>query len=306
MLDTVASRNFRAENFPRSDETPWLDRQDWGAQIKRRLAAGAINEAQANHCRRWAQDGYVILEGFFAPRTIDAAWNEYERAIATGLVTPPEDKNSVGNTLPGRILNPHFKVKAFNRILTDRKARSLVSLLLGRNALPFQTISGHKGSEQLAHSDSIHMSTHPEGYLAANWIAFEDISPDSGPLVYYPGSHRLPYIYSRECGISIEEAQTDYLTAYAQKYEPFIQQLIADNHLEPRYFLPKKGDVLFWHANLLHGGSKMNDGKSSRRALVCHYFAEGIECFHDLTGTSSQLPPPPSLFAKVSTAFRRR
>jgi len=301
--ETADKTLFRAEMFPRSDDIPWLDRPDWGAEIKRRLSAGIISEAQAGLCRQWAEHGYVILKGFFSSRTIDATWAEYEQAIATGIVTPPEDPNSVGNPLPGRILNPHFKVKAFNRILNDRKACRLVSVLLGREALPFQTISGHKGSEQLAHSDSIHMTTNPQGYLAANWIAFEDITAESGPLVYYPGSHHLPYVYSRECGISVEEAKTDYLTAYKEKYEPFIQSMIAEHHLDASFFLAQKGDVLFWHANLLRGGSKMQAAQSSRRALVCHYFAEGIDCYHDLTGSRSVIEPKSSIFKKLARRF---
>jgi len=32
----------------------------------------------------------------------------------------------------------------------------------------------------------------------------------------------------------------------------------------------------FWRANLVHGGSPRNDPNLSRRALVCHYFAEGV------------------------------
>ena len=26
------------------------------------------------------------------------------------------------------------------------------------------------------------------------WIALEDVDPDEGPLSYYPGSPRLPYV----------------------------------------------------------------------------------------------------------------
>ena len=70
-----------------------------------------------------------------------------------------------------------------------------------REPAPFQTITSHKGSQQQEHSDSIHMTTYPIGYLTAAWVAFEDIHPDSGPLVYYPKSHRLPYIFSRDVGI---------------------------------------------------------------------------------------------------------
>ena len=37
------------------------------------------------------------------------------------------------------------------------------------------------------------MTTQPQGFLIATWIALEDIDSDNGPLHYYPGSHKLPY-----------------------------------------------------------------------------------------------------------------
>jgi ectoine hydroxylase-related dioxygenase (phytanoyl-CoA dioxygenase family) len=285
---------FRAENFPDSQATPWLDVPDAEEAIARRERAGEISDEEAELCRTWVRDGYLIVRGMFSAEQIDATWSEYEALIATGELVPQEDHDvRVQNPLPGRTLNPHFRSDRFRRILDDARSVELVSLLMGVSALPFQTIAGHKGSEQLAHSDSIHMTTYPQGYLVANWIAFEDIQPDSGPLEYYPGSHRLPYTYSKQCGIGLAEGQADYL-AYHRKYEPFIQNLIRDNGLDAHHFLAKKGDVLFWHANLIHGGSRIANAGSSRRALVCHYFAEGCVCYHDYTGTPSHLTPVPA------------
>jgi ectoine hydroxylase-related dioxygenase (phytanoyl-CoA dioxygenase family) len=61
--------------------------------------------------------------------------------------------------------------------------------------------------------------------------------------------------------------------------------LISDNRLQPAVFLPKAGDVLLWHANLIHAGSPRRDLGLSRRAVVLHYFAKGAVCYHDLSGT---------------------
>src|SRR5690606_30331182 len=36
-------------------------------------------------------------------------------------------------------------------------------------------------------------------------------------------------------------------------------------------YLPKKGDVLIWHSNLLHRGSPPYNPDRERRALICHY-----------------------------------
>ena len=62
-------------------------------------------------------------------------------------------------------------------------------------------------------------------------------------------------MFSNHVGIAEDDVRDSGYQAYQQKYEPFIAKLIQDNGLEPEYFRARKGDVLIWHANLLHGGS---------------------------------------------------
>ena len=283
---------FRAENFPPSDVSPWLDRPDACERIDELLRRGEISVQQAQWCRSWVTDGYLILKEMFGHEELDETWNAYEAAIATGQLSPPREYGEGVAGKPGRVLNPHFQLAQFERMLKAEQAIELVSLLLGAKALPFQTIAGHVGSQQKAHSDSIHMTTYPQGFLVANWIAFEDIAEDSGPLEFYPGSHRLSYVMSRDCGISVEEGRAGY-GAYHAKYEVAVQEQIRAHGLQPHHFHARKGDVLFWHANLLHGGSRIRNLDSSRRALVCHYFAEGCVCYHDYTGTPSHITELP-------------
>ena len=131
------------------------------------------------------------------------------------------------------------------------------------------------------------MTTYPLGYLAAAWIAFEDIHPDCGPLVFYPGSHKLPYVFSKDVGITEADYQRDGYAPYQAKYEARIADLIEKQAIEPQYFHARKGDVLVWHAYLVHGGSTRQNLRLSRRALVCHYFAKGAFVYHDLASKRS-------------------
>lgn len=317
-VDLARMTQFRRSTFPADGgPVPWLDQPDAEARIAERLASGEITAQEAELCRKWARDGYVILDGFYARDHMDRTWGEYEAAIAAGEAVPPAQPIYEGDPLPGRLLNVHFFVPAMDEMLHEPRINRVMSVLLGARAKPFQTIIGHKASQQMEHSDSIHMTTYPAGYLAATWIAYEDIHPYSGPLVYYPGSHKLPYLLSEDLGIP---AGAGY-GAYNTHYEPTIQRVIAEHGLKPAHFLAKKGDILVWHANLLHGGSKLADGKLSRKALVCHYFAEGVVCYHDLVGTLAHThsgqdlyqrrrpappAPPPSLLRRALGALRRR
>jgi hypothetical protein len=218
----------------------------------------------------------------FADEILDDVWNSYQRAVRGGKIQLPPEPAGAGDPYPGRYLNPHKKAARFCRILKHPGLLHWIRLLMEREPKPLQTIAAHKGSQQETHSDSIHMTTYPLGYLSAAWIAFEDIHPDSGPLVFYPGSHRLPFVFSKDVGISEAEFQRAGYRSYQEKYEPHIRRVIAERQLEPHYFHARKGDVLIWHANLLHGGSPRRNLALSRKSVVCHFFVKGAFVYQDL------------------------
>jgi hypothetical protein len=280
--------SFRAEHFPYSGPYPWLDGPDAFEQIDERLRQGEITNEEAEQCRHWAANGYLILPGLIEHSILDSVWSAYEKAVEAGrIVLPPEP---VGEDDPylGRFLNPHKKVGAFCQLLKHPGLLHYLRLLTQREPKPLQTITSHKGSQQAAHSDSIHMTTYPLGYLTAAWVAFEDIHPDCGPLEYYPGSHKLSYVFSKDVGISEADFKERGYASFQEKYEPFIRQLIQKHELPPHHFHARKGDVLIWHANLLHGGSLRRNIQLSRKAVVCHYYVKGTFVYHDLAATRSR------------------
>ncbi|HML15914.1 MAG TPA: phytanoyl-CoA dioxygenase family protein [Bryobacteraceae bacterium] len=287
-LDLSGLASYRAEHFPYSGPYPWLDRPNAMEEIDRKESAGELSGGEAAQCRKWSTDGYIIIRGLIDAGTLDRVWTSYERAVRAGKIQLPADPAGDADPFPGRFLNPHKRAGAFCEILKHPGLLSAIRMLMEREPRVLQTIASHKGSQQPEHSDSIHMTTYPLGYLTAAWIAFEDIHPDSGPLVYYPGSHRLPYVFSKDVDISESDYKREGYAAYQAKYEPFIRQLLERNKLEPQYFHARKGDVLLWHANLIHGGSERRDLRHSRRAVVVHFFVKGAFVYHDLAASRSR------------------
>ncbi|HWA87849.1 MAG TPA: phytanoyl-CoA dioxygenase family protein [Opitutus sp.] len=286
-VDVRQVKAFRAENFPYAGPHPWLDRADWPELLQAKLDRGELTADEAERCRYWSTHGYLILENCIDAATVDRAWAAYERAIASGVIKLDPDPGGPGDPWPGRHLDAHDKVPELCAILRHPEILRWIRILMDREPAPFQTLTSHKGTQQPEHSDSIHMTTYPLGYLTAAWVALEDIGPDCGPLVYYPGTHRLPYVFSRDVGIGDGEFTQSKFRAYNEKYEPFIQGLLRSHRCQPKYFTAKKGDVLLWHANLLHGGSKRNDLRLSRHSLVAHYFVKGAVTYHDLSGSAA-------------------
>jgi len=286
VVDLRKIETFEFEAFPESENIPWLDRKDAPQLIDDQLRSGRITVEQADSFRQWNNEGYLILNEYIDPSRLDAIWAAYESAIEQGRVILPEEEQGADDPYPARALSPHEQVPEIASLLHDPGICSWVRNLSGREPVPYQTIASFTGSEQAVHSDSVHMSTYPVGYMIAAWIAFEDIHEDSGPVVYYPGSHTLPYVSSRSVGIT--EKKSDYV-AYKEKYEPAIRDIIEQNQLKPKYLTAKKGDVLLWHANVLHGGSPRKNIQLSRKAVVSHYFTQGAVSYHDLTGKQTFL-----------------
>jgi ectoine hydroxylase-related dioxygenase (phytanoyl-CoA dioxygenase family) len=276
---------YRVEHFPNGGgPAPWLDRPDARRVVRRGVRRGQLSTPDAKLCRRWIDGGYVIVENLIEPDWLDYVWTAYESSIDRKDLVPIPEQFFDGDTVPGRALNPHFLVPEIAELMAHPELVRIVELLLGAKSLAFQSISGHKASQQAIHSDSIHMTTYPQGYLVAMWIAFEDISPDSGPLVYYPGSHRLPYVYSKDVGIPLEDDRVPNYQNFDALYTPAVERTIRESGIPPAYFHARRGDVLFWHANLIHGGSSLRNVRLTRKALVLHYFAQGCVCYHDLSG----------------------
>ena len=113
--------------------------------------------------------------------------------------------------------------------------------------------------------------------MAGVWVAFEDIDDTNGPLVYYPGSQRLPVFTNEHIGVNpdISGDPVSHYPAYLRAWEELVEAL----DLKPLHFHAKRGQALIWAANLLHGGAAQTDLKRTRYSQVTHYFFENC-CYY--------------------------
>ncbi|WP_201978728.1 phytanoyl-CoA dioxygenase family protein [Hymenobacter rubidus] len=216
-------------------------------------------------------NGFAILPGFFSDEQAEGINQDLASLIATQQISL-------------RYRNKFmfaFRKSARIRAAGEGALRELVAALLGHETKLFQSINFLTGSEQRTHSDSIHMSTFPLGGMAAAWVALEDITPDNGPLHYYPGSHKLPYYLNAD----YQNEGNDWLIGDKEytEYEAYINQKIAEAGIPKQIFLARKGDVFVWHANLMHGGEPHTDKALTRKSMVFHYFSQAHICYHEIT-----------------------
>lgn len=284
-LNRSIFKSISGNDFKNSTaEKPWLDQPD----SHRKLAEhprlkGFSPEIQAS-LHEWPHKGFMILEKFFDDAAVDAVNEEMDQLL---------NAKALGFNYSGmKVMNAWQKSPAVEALYKDPQLLRLLGFILGKKVIPFQTINFLSGSNQKAHSDFIHMATEPRGYLIAAWIALEDIQVDSGPLFYYPASHKLPYVMNADYDTGNTKFKLGGETY--KRYEEKIASVVKASGLKPHYFLPQKGDVLIWHGNLLHGGSPVKDKSLTRKSQVGHYFAEGVICYHEITERPALIDP--SLF----------
>jgi ectoine hydroxylase-related dioxygenase (phytanoyl-CoA dioxygenase family) len=231
------------------------------------VEANTSAAASAEQRERFELDGYLVVEEVAPAATLDAIVTELD-----GLFGKQAHEEGGVRYYRNRIqdvwkINEHVKALALSR-----PALALLEGLYGRRPLPFQTLNFLRGTQQAPHSDAIHFSTIPEGFMCGVWVALEDIDMENGPLVYYPGTHKLPYV--RPADFGVEAKWENY-----PSYEHYVADLIEREGLEPEYGTVKKGQAIVWAANLLHGGAKQSDRSRTRLSQVTHYFFEGCRYY---------------------------
>jgi Phytanoyl-CoA dioxygenase (PhyH) len=232
------------------------------------------------------RDGFLMFDPEIPENTIDRAVKDAElgppgRWLQFRRRNPPPD--------PGRVTDGWAVSPSVKAIALAPAVLKLLRTLYGREPRPFQTLNFRVGTQQPAHSDAVHFNTEPPGYMCGVWVAMEDIGADSGPLVYYRGSHKLPYASPQTVGIEVAPGQQAVShEEYEARYEPYIKQLIEREGLEAQYATLRKGQAMVWAANLLHGGSPVQVPGRTRRSQVTHYIFEGARLWTPLLSAGDQ------------------
>lgn len=211
--------------------------------------------------------GYAVFD--FPDADLDARIARIKRSLGPSYGIDFDDPLSNKTLGERRIQDAWTFDEDVRAIATNEAVLDLLSKLYGRRAFPFQTLNFPVGTQQDAHSDSVHFSSLPERFMCGVWLAMEDIGPNAGPLFYYPGSHRWPIMTNaligrRGYGGELGSAQDPYGRAW--------RALCGAYGAQEETFLARKGQALVWCANLLHGGSRQLDPHLTRWSQVTHYY----------------------------------
>jgi hypothetical protein len=262
--------------FPSSSmqSVAWFNRPENIQDVPLSLKPAIDTQSAYRHLARW---GFTILDYRIPVDTISSFRREYQEAIDSGRLVYKKGTSQ-------RIELAH-RLPVGRQIWLDSEVLEFLSGWFRDEPCACQTLLYVHGSEQDPHQDTIHLSPYPDGYMCGVWIALQDIEPGSGELFVYPGSHRTERATTANLGLA--KVSDDY-SSYSALTDR-MNSVLNNGHYHRLEYLPKAGEILVWHENLIHGGAKRVYPGRERHSIVSHYFARGGVAYYDSRGEGANL-----------------
>jgi ectoine hydroxylase-related dioxygenase (phytanoyl-CoA dioxygenase family) len=239
---------------------PWVESPFFSDIIKTKN----ISVEDKKLASEYYENGFIVINNVFSNELIDKVKSEMNEKGFNENFPIQTFRNNI------RIQDLWQYSDPVKELACHPKIMDTLKMLYEREPVPFQTINFKVGTQQKAHSDTLHFSSLPARYMCGVWVALEDITEDNGPLFYYPGSHRNPeYNFSDFKNTTEDTSYENY-----PEYETFMEDLMEKSSYKKKKFLAKKGDALIWSSNIIHGGSPVEDPQSTRYSQVTHYYFE--------------------------------
>jgi len=243
----MASEGMSGESMT----APWFDLPEPDYQRRAKSLSNHVDLTEA--AADYRENGYLIRDFGFSEQDLEEA-AAYTKAITTI-----------------RVQDAWLVNGAIKRLAVNERVLAFLSELYQKEAFAFQTLNFPRGSQQGVYSDTYHFNSIPVGFMCGVWIALEDIHPDSGPLQYYPGSHRLPVFANKDL-------PGNDMNAYVQH----VEAAVGGAGIARETAKITRGQAFIWAANLFHGGSPIADPARTRLSQVTHYYFKGCSYFTPL------------------------
>lgn len=230
----------------------------------------------------WDKKGFIVLKGFFSSADInihnsfiDQLWKtrkeKRNQSVCDVFLNSEQQQRKQFFKVTDNARQHPYKLN--DLYLTSPEVRSLslnetlcgvLSQLLSGDPIVINSLNIEFGTQQPDHIDTFFMPPTVTNMMLASWIALDYAHLRNGPLRIYPGSHKIPpYLFSNGKLKAIDLEMPDF--------NRYIKDELEKRDIQEEFFIAEPGDVLIWHAQLLHGGENIHH-MSTRKSLVTHYF----------------------------------
>ncbi len=224
------------------------------------------------------KNGYVIVRDFLDKRDVDLARFFYKKLIIknnnvavfrqnTGLVEKNylTNKNYLLNPIQNiqDLENKKFKpyIDQVKKITMSSKIKKLVSFFLKSEPILIQTMQFEIDPRTPPHQDAYYMNSRFDNGMIGVWFALEDIRKEAGRFFLIKKSHKQHRINFKNYEI----------TTNHKKYLNRMKQIVIQDHKKISAPYLKKGDIIIWNNNTIHGSAGVLNHNYSRFSLTAHY-----------------------------------
>ena len=272
----------------------WVDRRDAHDVLADRLARGVVDDDDAELLSHYIDHGFVVLPRAVSDEVIDDYLDFFEHswdeAPATICAYHRGKVHRVSRELYDKVAKVsclHWYYPRAAEIIFPEPVLRFLTQIYDRPPVAFQSMSMRKGSEEPLHIDTGPLTLTEPMAMAASWVALEDVKPHSGEFQFIPGSHRVPELLHH----GVAKGHNGDMEAYG-KILSRILEMCDERGLKTEYFMAGKGDVLIWHADLMHGGAMIEDPECTRQSFIAHFMPLGVmPTFYDFSGVTA-IPYP--------------
>jgi ectoine hydroxylase-related dioxygenase (phytanoyl-CoA dioxygenase family) len=232
----------------------------------------------------YASEGYLVVKNLFSPAECDSMREHFMELVENGgggfAETLPNKASEDPLKRYPRLLHPHRNDRAAMDFMLDPRIGDVLKHLLGIIPLAVQSMVYFKPAGSLGqalHQDNRYLRAKP-GTCHAAWLALEDCDYETGCLSVVPRSHAFPVLCPVPSDPSLSFTK-DVLTL-----PPGLAEISAP--LE-------KGDVMFFHGQLIHGSTPNRSPSRFRPAIIAHYIEgdarEVAEFYHPIWTFAKQV-----------------
>jgi phytanoyl-CoA hydroxylase len=234
--------------------------------------------------RRYRRDGFLVLSNLVTEDEVETLRSHADdllhgRVTLPGLA-PPEPGISEADLL-GRFTRVHMLHRVdplSERFLLHPRILDVLEALVGPDVLALQTMlffnpPGRGG--QGWHQDSVYITTYPDTLIGA-WLALDPADEENGCLWVAPGSHvepiypmpddRMGFVHSDGAFADLDPVQ---VVSHLDDSQNTLSEVARRYEWQPVPVEP--GDVIFFHAHLLHRSYPNRSENRWRRSFVSHY-----------------------------------
>jgi phytanoyl-CoA hydroxylase len=257
-------------------KTLWTDAPGATDKLDVLYKSRRIRKTERDELAHFIDHGWLVWRGAIDHDLIDRFVADI-RAHHThpGMFLTTDHRNGssgrkISGTTPDRfesLFDLYVNLASAREVCLHRRISRFLNVVFETSPVVCQQLLFQRSNGHRVHQDTSVVAVEDPLLMTASWIALEDVVEGSGELAFFDRSHRLPHYLFKD--------GTKRMNSSVDDQGQYIDDLgTACRNRDLRYerFIARKGDVLFWAADLVHRSHPRSlPEETSRLSCVTHY-----------------------------------